>query len=104
MEPINQVDLVQRMHTLVAQSQGDLTAKSTDFVAFKEVFSKALSEVNDLQKTADTLRTSFDKGDPNIDLSDVMIATQKSSLAFEMVLQVRNRLVSAYQEIMNMPI
>jgi flagellar hook-basal body complex protein FliE len=46
----------------------------------------------------------FETGTSNASLAEVMIQMQKSSLAFEGMTQVRNRLVDAYQEIMNMPI
>jgi flagellar hook-basal body complex protein FliE len=43
-------------------------------------------------------------GDPNVNLVDVMIASQKASVAFEATVQVRNKMVEAYQEVMRMSI
>ena len=43
-------------------------------------------------------------GDPNVSLVDTMVAAQKAGLAFDATLQVRNKLVEAYKDIMNMPI
>jgi flagellar hook-basal body complex protein FliE len=43
-------------------------------------------------------------GDPNVSLADVMIARQKSSIAFEATVQVRNRLIKAYEEVMKMTV
>jgi flagellar hook-basal body complex protein FliE len=48
--------------------------------------------------------TAFERGVPGVELSTVMIESQKASVAFRAATEVRNRLVSAYQEIMNMPI
>jgi flagellar hook-basal body complex protein FliE len=48
--------------------------------------------------------TAFEKGVPGIELSTVMIESQKATVAFRAATEVRNRLVSAYQDIMNMPI
>ncbi|MES2663026.1 MAG: flagellar hook-basal body complex protein FliE [Pseudomonadota bacterium] len=72
--------------------------------SFSEVLSKSLSEVNELQKHSTTLKNRFEMGDQNVSLSDVMIASQKASIGFEAVIQVRNKIVDAYKEIMNMPI
>jgi flagellar hook-basal body complex protein FliE len=57
-----------------------------------------------LQQTSGSLKTRFELGDPNVDLTQVMLAAQKASLGFNATLQVRNRLVQAYQDVMNMPI
>lgn len=71
---------------------------------FSELFTKALSHVNDLAQETSRLRTAVELGDPNVSLAQVMIAGQKSSLAFEATLQVRNKLVEAYKDIMSMPV
>jgi flagellar hook-basal body complex protein FliE len=60
--------------------------------------------VNSLQKTSGDLQMRFDRGDEDVSLSDVMIARNKSSVAFEATIQVRNKLVEAYKELMNMPV
>ena len=71
---------------------------------FGQVLKGALENVNSLQADASDLRTRFDMGDRSINLSDVMIAGQKSSIAFEATVQVRNKVVEAYKTIMNMPV
>ncbi|MBP8127385.1 MAG: flagellar hook-basal body complex protein FliE [Aeromonadaceae bacterium] len=71
---------------------------------FGQVLKSALENVNSLQADANSLRTRFDMGDRSINLSDVMIAGQKSSIAFEATVQVRNKVVEAYKTIMNMPV
>lgn len=71
---------------------------------FGQALKMALENVNSLQQDANTLRTRFDMGDRSINLSDVMIAGQKSSIAFEATVQVRNKVVEAYKTIMNMPV
>ena len=50
------------------------------------------------------LKKRFELGDPEVSLAEAMVAGQKSSIAFEATLRVRNKLVQAYQDIMNMPI
>jgi flagellar hook-basal body complex protein FliE len=60
--------------------------------------------VNQQQKTASSMAAAFERGAPGVDLPQVMIEMQKSSVSFRAVTEVRNRLVSAYQDIMNMPV
>jgi flagellar hook-basal body complex protein FliE len=72
--------------------------------SFTQVLSRAINQVNTEQQTAQAMVQGFETGTSNASLAEVMIQMQKSSLAFEGMTQVRNRLVDAYQEIMNMPI
>ena len=71
---------------------------------FKTMFGSAVDKVNEQQKTAAQLATRFEQGDPTVDLPEVMIALQKSSVSFQAMTQVRNKLVEAYKDIMNMPV
>ena len=73
-------------------------------VSFANVLKQGLDKVNATQAQAADLATRFDRGDPGVELSSVMIESQKASVAFRATVEVRNRLVGAYQEIMNMPI
>ena len=72
--------------------------------AFDDLLKNAVDRVSEMQKTTSELQTGYERGDPGIDLTEVMIASQKSSVAFQAALQVRNKMVSAYESIMNMPI
>ena len=71
---------------------------------FSTLFDSAVNEVNTAQQSASALAESFERGTPGVDLAEVMIASQKASLSFQAITRVRNRLVAAYQEVMNMPI
>ena len=71
---------------------------------FGSLLKSALENVNGLQNQTSDLRTRFDMGDKSVSLSDVMIAGQKSSIALEATVQVRNKVVEAYKTIMNMPV
>ena len=71
---------------------------------FGELFERAVNTVNDIQKTSSTMAQAYEKGDPNVALTDVMIASEKASVSFQSMLQVRNKLVDAYRDIMNMPV
>ncbi|EGQ9881332.1 flagellar hook-basal body complex protein FliE [Vibrio vulnificus] len=71
---------------------------------FSTLLNQAIKNVNSLQKSSSDLQTRFDRGDADVSLSDVMIARNKSSVAFEATVQVRNKLVEAYKDLMNMPV
>jgi flagellar hook-basal body complex protein FliE len=60
-------------------------------------------KTNEVQQYASELRTAFDKGE-DVPLTDVVLAMQKSSIAFEATLQVRNKVLKAYEDILNMPV
>ena len=64
----------------------------------------SLDQVNKAQSKATEIGKSFALGDDSVNLSDVMVATQKASITFQATVQVRNKLVSAYHDIMNMQI
>lgn len=71
---------------------------------FSGLLQESVNKVNEMQQTAVGLATAFEAEDPNVDLLQVMLAKEKSGLAFQALTQVRNKLLSAYQEIMNMPV
>ena len=60
--------------------------------------------VNDAQQKSGALAKSFELGEPGADLAKVMVASQQSQIAFRATVEVRNRLVQAYQDVMNMPL
>ncbi len=71
---------------------------------FGRLLKASLEQVNDAQQKADQMTTQFIQGASNASLPEVMVSVQKAGLEFEAVTQVRNRLVAAYQEIMNMSV
>lgn len=71
---------------------------------FASMLKNAIGEVNRTQQVTETLRTSFSQGDPSVELSDVMLAAARSQVNFRAMSEVRNRLVAAYQDVMNMPV
>lgn len=72
--------------------------------SFSNVLRQGLDQVNQAQKSADVMATAFERGTPGVELPQVMLEMQKASVSFRAVTEVRNRMVNAYQEIMNMPI
>lgn len=71
---------------------------------FSDALQKSLDAVNASQVKAADLGTKFALGDDSVSLSDTMIAMQKASINFQATIQVRNKLVSSYHEIMNMQV
>src|SRR5262245_38224366 len=71
---------------------------------FANLMRQGIDQVNQSQQSADALATAFQKGTPGVELPQVMLEMQKASVSFRAATEVRNRLVNAYQEIMNMPI
>ena len=71
---------------------------------FAEALKSSLDQVNAMQGAAQQQGQKFALGDDSVGLSDVMISMQKANIAFQMTVQVRNKLVSAYHDIMNMQI
>ncbi len=71
---------------------------------FNDLFSQAINKVNSVQQESASLANSYITGDSSVDIADVMIASQKSSVAFQAMTQVRNKVVEAYKDVMNMPI
>ncbi|MDO6514539.1 MULTISPECIES: flagellar hook-basal body complex protein FliE [unclassified Neptuniibacter] len=72
--------------------------------SFGDILKNAVDGVHDTQVNAKKLAVAYEQGDSSIDLPQVMIAAEKASISFQAMTQVRNRLVSAYEDIMNMPI
>lgn len=71
---------------------------------FSEMLGKAIDTVNTMQLDAKHKAESFEMGDKTLSMADVMVAKEKSGIAFEATLQVRNKVLEAYKQIMNMPV
>ncbi len=72
--------------------------------AFGQMLRQGIDAVNRSQQSAATLADAYERGVSGVDLAQVMLETQKASVSFRALTEVRNRLVNVYQEIMNMPI
>lgn len=71
---------------------------------FAGMLQSAVEGVNGVQQDADKLAEAFQLGQPDANIQDVMVSLQKANLSFQTMVQVRNKLVSAYQDIMNMQV
>jgi len=81
-----------------------LAEKGTVKLDFAQALHSSLQGVSDRSAEAQALSKRFTMGDDTVSLSDTMVAMQKSSIAFQATVQVRNKLVSAYHDIMNMQV
>ncbi|BBP03859.1 flagellar hook-basal body complex protein FliE [Sulfuriferula plumbiphila] len=81
--------------------QAGKTAHRADFA---DALKSSLDQVNNVQHQSAQLGQRFAMGDDKVNLSDVMISMQKANISFQATVQVRNKLVAAYNEIMNMQI
>ncbi len=70
---------------------------------FTDALNNALQQVNGLQTQAGDAASAFERGETT-DIAAVMLAKQQASVSFEATLQVRNKLLSAYKDIMSMPV
>jgi flagellar hook-basal body complex protein FliE len=71
---------------------------------FAKLLSQGIGSVSQAQSKADSLAVAFERGTPGVELPQVMLEMQKANVSLRAMTEVRNKLVNAYQEIMNMPI
>jgi flagellar hook-basal body complex protein FliE len=101
--------MLETLRAYQAQSAGTVTGTEqsqtgkVEQPSFFNAVQSAIDRVNDADKKADAMADAYERGE-EVPLTDVVLAMQKSSLAFEATLQVRNKVMKAYEEIMNMPV
>lgn len=102
---INQVlAQIRAINTAASAKPATAPANGAALENFSATLGKALDGVASAQNTASDLSTRFELGDKSVDLAQVMVAGARSQVNFRAAVEVRNRLVSAYQDVMNMPI
>lgn len=115
MDKIDNIDmgaLLAQLRTTAAAAQTGATGAAVGAVGasqetktdFSAVLKQSVDAVNETQKAAGALSKALAQGDSNVSLEQVMIAGQKASISFQAMLQVRNKMVTAYQEIMSMQV
>ena len=100
---LGQMRAAQSMAAKLGAKVGNESAEpaKTDFAA---VLKASIDQVNATQMQATSMTQAFEVGAPGVQLHDVMISLSKANVSFQQMVQVRNRLVSAYQYIMNMQV
>ena len=103
---INQV--INQMRSIEAMAKSQPASikpnEQKDQDSFAELMTRAIDQVNQNQARAGELSRALEMGDPNVDIAQVMVAMQKSSISFQALTEVRNKLLTAYQDVMNMPV
>lgn len=100
---INKDALISRLRSMSAEI-GPLQPADKGNETFGPVLQDALRAVSNRQIQATELATKFEYGDSSVSLSDVMVEIQKARVSFEALSQVRNKFVTAYQQVMSMPL
>ncbi len=96
-------DIASKSAGLVGPGQTQQPKESSGPAGFAAQLTDAIQDVNKLQATAKDATTAYQMGETN-DVAAVMLSKHKASLGFESTLQVRNKLLSAYKDIMNMSV
>jgi flagellar hook-basal body complex protein FliE len=105
--------MVAQLKTVAARTQGVANPIAADAATsptavakpdFASALKTQLDQINGAQQKAEQLGQRFSLGDDSVNLSDVMIASQKANIGFQATIQVRNKLVSAYHDIMAMQV
>jgi len=106
MNTIDVNGLLQQMRALSDQAR--LQPRATSVVEgtpdFGSLLKKSIDGVASAQNSASALADKFERGDPGTDIGSVMVALQRADLSFRAVTEVRNKLVDAYKDIMNMQV
>lgn len=76
-------------------------AQTTDFAALMK---NSVDHISTMQNQATALSTAYEAGDKSVDLTKVMLEVQKAGLAFRAMTEVRNKLLDAYSQVMNMSV
>lgn len=107
MNEINTDYLLSQIRSLNAELQSPAVSAQpvqAPRAEFGELLKSTINSVNATQANAGEMKAAFETGQSDKTLAEVMIASQKADLSFRAMTEVRNKLVSAYQDIMNMPV
>ena len=98
---VNQVLAQMRAMSIEAGGTPQTSESSSDFAA---MLKQSIDSVNQSQVTSGNLQRDFEIGKSDVSLAEVMIASQKATVSFQAMVQVRNKLVDAYTQVMGMSV
>lgn len=109
---VNANSLYQEMQNMISQTKlsdsqvqpQELVQQNQSASEFSTMLKDAVDGVNAMQLESKDMQQRFEMGDKSLSLAEVMLAKEKSGIAFEATLQVRNKVLEAYKQIMNMPV
>lgn len=98
---INQV--LAQMRSMAAEAGGESSAAAggADFSSFMQ---QSIDDVNQAMQNSREMATAFEAGEPGVSLAELMVTAQKASLEFQALSEVRNKLLTAYREVMSMQV
>ena len=103
MSDINVSQVLNQMRIMSLQAANRPVQETNGSTDFSSLLQQSIASVNNTQQTAGKMVEAFESGSSNFSLAQVMVETQKASVSFQAALQVRNKLVEAYKDVMNMP-
>jgi flagellar hook-basal body complex protein FliE len=103
MNDIRITPALEQIRNLSAAAGTKLPETPSEGIDFGTILKDAINNVNEKQQVASNMKAAFEAGDKTMNLAEVMVASQKASVSFQGLTQVRNKLVEAYKDVMNMP-
>jgi flagellar hook-basal body complex protein FliE len=100
-------ETLSKLKALASQTKAPAAQSASEAPGFNQLLSLAkdsIADINTSQLQTEALSSSYLAGNPQVSMSQVMVSSMKSKLAFEGLLVVRNKLLESYKEIMNMPV
>ena len=94
------LDQIRNLSAVVGNKVPEAPSEGIDFGS---ILKQAINDVNDKQQISGQMKDAFERGDKTMNLAEVMVASQKAEVSFKALTQVRNKLVEAYKDVMNMP-
>ena len=106
MKPISTEQILSQIRALNAQmrSAPPQTSQEVQGPGFGDLLKNSIASVAETQAAARDMAVAYENGTSDASLVEVMVAMQEADLSFRAMTEVRNKLVAAYQEIMNMPV
>jgi len=109
MNNINMNKAIFEMQRMASQAQAPIKLSNEAMNAgspqnFTDLLKTAVDGVNNAQQLSGRLKKAYEMGDPSVDLPQVMMAGQKAGVAFKGMLEMRNKLLQAYKDVMSMPV
>lgn len=101
---INQVLSQMRAMQAMARNESSSSTGANATAPFSELMSRSIDQVNNSMQESKATAARFESGDPSVSLAEVMINAQKASIQFSGMTEVRNKLLTAYKDVMNMPV
>ncbi len=104
MNEINTENLLVQMREMAAQAKGQVPNREVEAADFGNLLKRSVDRVNELQRESRQAKEAFQTGTSDMSLAEVMLTAEKASIAFQTMLQVRNKVIRAYQDVISMPL